>query len=153
MREERDIERSASSSSITPILIAVAALTGLSLLVCGGAAGYVALTTPARVEVEDASAGLDAHPQPTLAELPERERLRKMEQTRANIPITNDAATINRIAASMFVIDLPAGFEPIEATKNPFTGRAVFGKTSRRFSAIENGRIGLASYRDGIIGS
>jgi uncharacterized membrane protein len=131
MHEEPESEL--SSSSIKPILIVVGALAGLSLLVCGGVAGYVALTTPSQTKGQVSDAAADEVPSP-----PDFFRKNMKEDALAKrIPLTEDPAHVRKIAATILKIDLPPEFEPIEASKEGNVTRAVFGKPTENAALLK----------------
>jgi hypothetical protein len=122
MHEAREIEATPSPSTVTPVLVVAGVLIGLLLLVCGGAAGYVALTDRPPSEVKTKA-------RPEDSQNPMQDRFEKMQQSFADdIPFTDDPALVRKIAAAIVDIDLPAGFEPIEGLRYDVRRRAVFGK-------------------------
>lgn len=130
MHEESESELSASPSSVTPIVVVVGALVGLSLLVCGGAAGYVALTTPSQTKRQAPDAPAD--------EIPEFLQKKMKLQALANrIPLTEDATLVRKIAATILKIDFPAEFEPIEASQESAGSRAVFGNQTKNGALLK----------------
>jgi hypothetical protein len=123
MHEDRDF--SPSSSSMKTIFAVAGALLGLMVLVCGGAAGYVALTGTPPSEVERPTRGESMPPEV-------KGRFQKMEREMASqrIPPTEDPDIVMTVAAGIARIDLPEGFEPLEAQGMMSKRRAVFGKKS-----------------------
>jgi len=130
MHEVRDPELSQSSSSVKPVLVAAGAVVGLLLLVCGGAAGYVALMVPPRDEEPVAN--------PPMAPTA-NEHFQMMQKRFATIeiPFTRDPAVVRKVAATIVDIDLPAEFEPIEAKRNTTKRWAVFGKKSENAAVLK----------------
>ena len=131
MREERDLKFSPAPSSVKPILAAAGALVGLLLLVCGGAAGYVALTSPPRQEEQAPINHMD------MPHEFEEYSLKMKKRHAQEIPATDDPGVVRKIAASIFDIDLPADFEPIEAQRHGSTRRAVFGKKNESSALLK----------------
>ena len=132
------------SSPIKTTLIVVGALAGLMLLVCGGAAGYVALTAPAGREEQAPEAADD----PSLP----ADKMQKMkEQIEARrIRLTEDPALVRKIAARICEIDLPAGFEPIEAYDQGGVRVASFGNVSENGALLKLAQIDWPMSIEGI---
>jgi len=125
MDEARDLDLSPSTSTVKPILAALGVMFGLMLLLCGGAAGYVALTSPPRSE-EPVQTGA---PMVRPEDSPEFQRMKKLRETR-EVPFTDDPDVVRKIAATIVDIDLPPDFEPIEANRGVAHRWVVFGKKS-----------------------
>jgi len=126
MHEARDSELTPSSSTLKPVLAAVGALVGLMLLVCGGAAGYVALTSPPRTDGPASAETTVLSPEMTKEFQNQKRRMQQSKEVR----FTADPTVIRKITAAIVDIDLPADFEPIEAQRNMTQRRVVFGKKS-----------------------
>jgi hypothetical protein len=124
MHEEPESEFAASSGT-KPMLVVAGAVVGLMLLICGGAAGYVALAPQPPPTPEPGR----PEPNPYFLESSKK-------QDRA-IPFTEEFALVKKIATTIFKIDLPAGFEPIEALKDSTTARAVFGKQTENAALLK----------------
>jgi len=124
MEEERDIDNAPPSFPLKPILVVGGALAGLMLLVCGGAAGYVAITSTAPADGQSDSG---VHPPSMPSDRPPGSR----DKRKVNfIPVTHDAAAVTKIAATIFKIDPPAGFLPRDAGLEGFVTRAAFSRQS-----------------------
>jgi hypothetical protein len=106
------------------------------ILVCGGVAGYVALTAPPpaaeeTVNIEDRSRDMQG----------KYEEMAKLRGT--EVPFTDDPDAVREIAATIFDIDLPADFEPIEAKRRVTSSWAVFGKKSESAALLKLAGVNL----------
>ncbi len=116
MNEERLLSElpEPRASSLKVALGVAAAATGLAVLLCGGVAGYVALTTTDRGASEVSP-----------------------------VPPSLDAGNIRERARTIVAIDIPAGFEPIESMPNSMLSSVTFGRKSGPGALLKLGRTEL----------
>jgi hypothetical protein len=101
-------------SSARVALGAAGVIIGLAALVCGGVAGYVALTTTG----------------PVVVDMPP--------------PPAEDPPSVRAIADKIIAIDIPSGFEPLHSSSNMYMYVAEFGRKDSNSVSLTVGRADLS---------